>query len=348
MPSALRPRRPQISSLPCYNQYDARWCPDSAPLDDSSSSSSYSDFEDDETLTIQITDDDYQPLCKVRNSRQKLLSQRTLMVRTVMVIFAVIAVALNFRFENNYSSETTMAENVRQVHRSSPSNHSPKRRLTETTPSKLQNNRIANIKEEAKLRRNAIELLVNKFGKGPHFVEFELKLWEGDVSTTLYFTIEMAPAHVMPASVHLFLQQVSNGLWSGTSFYLNADHIFAARPVSGNGKITKHELFDQSGFGKLSFLEYNSAYPHLPYTLGFAGRGPEFYINKSHNTHHDPCFANVVIGRSTIQKIVTIRGNDRNPARIRPIDIVSARIVHPDNLNPIARAEYMATTLKRQ
>ena len=145
----------------------------------------------------------------------------------------------------------------------------------------------------------------------------------------------------MPASVLVFLQQVKLGLWSETSFHLNAEHVIAARPVSGDGQISKLDRFEASGVGKMPFLEYSEGYPHLPYTLGFIGKGPAFYINKKHNLHQDACFANVVVGRSTIDTIAQMRGLDSDPSRIRPITIKGARIVQLDDLSDRAMSEYM-------
>ena len=62
--------------------------------------------------------------------------------------------------------------------------------------------------------------------------------------------------------------------------------------------------------------------PHEPWTVGFAGKGPEFYINsvdntKSHgpdgNTHQDnaaneadPCFGRIVEGLSIVKQMYSL------------------------------------------
>lgn len=147
--------------------------------------------------------------------------------------------------------------------------------------------------------------------------------------------------NLMPTSVYYFLQQVEKGLWSGTSIHLNTEHVIAARPAHGNG-VSLQSRFEDSGVGRLPFIEYSTAYPHAPYTLGFVSSGPSFYINKRWNLQHEEaCFATVVVGRQTVDSIAAMRGpHDEDPSRIRPVDIVAARRVQWTNLNDRAKAEY--------
>ena len=256
----------------------------------------------------------------------------------VLAIFAVIGLNLSAKYkapDEDNLFETTADSSIEGT-------SGVARRLTRGTEQVQSLETLAN---EEKIKRNSEKLILEKFGPGPHLIEFEVHIWEGNKPTQRFFTIEMAPTHLMPASVYNFLQQVSHGLWSGTSFHLNADHVIAARPLSGNGQISRREIFDQSGFGILPFAEYSEGYPHLPYTLGFVGQGPAFYINKRHNHHHDACFGNVVIGRYTIDKISRMRGYDHDPHRIRPVDIVAARIIKVKDLNAKATKEYLASSL---
>lgn len=168
-----------------------------------------------------------------------------------------------------------------------------------------------------------------------------MNIWHGDRPVKHYFTIEMAPSEIMPIAVLTFLQQVATGLWDDTSFHINADHVLVVRPVSGSDQISKLALFEQSDYGKLPFVEtVHSNYPHRPYTLGYIGAGPAFYVNKVHNEHNDACFAKVVVGRDTIDLLGRMRGYDHDPTLIRPVDTVSARIVTPTQLNEKARLEY--------
>ena len=341
MPLMQRSRRPggSASSLPSYVEYELHGCPSSIPVDDYSSS----DLDDDDIHPVKVVES--YPLCRVPNNRRRNLARRAFLVRAVMVVFVFATVGLNLRSRfppppkvpmaaatDKPTEKGTYLDNAAQA---------PRRLTVESEHLRP----MMNLADEAKIRRNAMSLITEKFGVAPHVVEFELVIWEGDKPTMYFFTVELAQPHLMPASVYLFLQQVASGLWSGTSFYMNADHFIAARPVSGNGQLSKRDLFEKSGLGSVPFPEHTEAYPHLPYTLGFVGRGPDFYINKNHNFHQDPCFANVVIGRPTINKVAAMRGYDQDASRIRPVDIVSARIVNFIDLSEKATEEYLGSTL---
>lgn len=344
MPLMIRTRRQggSLSSLPSYNDHELPCCPSSVPVDESSSS----DFEDDDIYPVKVVES--YPLCRVPNNRQKRLAWRAFLVRAVMVVFIFATVGLNLSSKFDPRSKASARSRITKVvptEAATPADNNARvaRRLTVEEKQVFTPKNLAN---EAKIRHNSMNLIIERFGKGPHLVEFELVIWEGVKPTMHFFTIEMAPTHLMSASVYLFLQQVASGLWSGTSFYMNADHVIAARPVSGNGQLSKRDLFEKSGLNSLPFAEHTEAYPHLPYTLGFVGRGPDFYINKNHNFHHDPCFANVVIGRPTINKVAAMRVYDKGTSRIRPVDIVSARIVNFVDLSEKATEEYLVSTLR--
>jgi hypothetical protein len=189
-------------------------------------------------------------------------------------------------------------------------------------------------------------MVFEKFGPGPHLVEFELNIWEKDKPVQHFFTVEMAPLDLMPASVHLFLEQVVRGYWSGTSFYLNTAHTLAAHPVSGNGQASRLPDMEEAGFSSLSVQEYSEAYPPIPYTLGFAGTGPSLYINKTVNRSNDPCFAQVVLGGETVDKMAALGRELEHP--FSPIDIVSTKVVMFQDLSDSAKKEYMAAKTFRE
>lgn len=137
-----------------------------------------------------------------------------------------------------------------------------------------------------------------RFGPGPHFVSIKVVLPSDNpspimvnpqtqlVETTTYdpnnirsFQVELAPLSEMPHAVHLFLEQVSHGLWNKmSSFYVNHDHVMQAGPRTREAR----QQFTDYNLEKLAFPEYSHAFPHKQWTLGFAGRpgGPSFYINK--------------------------------------------------------------------
>ena len=123
--------------------------------------------------------------------------------------------------------------------------------------------------------------------------------------------LEMAPLELMPHSVYTFLEMVDNNLLDGCSFILNAMNIIKAAPLPyEKGMLTAKQMnqnFHHLGLETVSFREYNPAFPHEQYTVGFAADGsPDFYINLGDNTEEhsgEPCFARIVSGFETVQKM---------------------------------------------
>lgn len=126
-----------------------------------------------------------------------------------------------------------------------------------------------------------------------------------------------------------------------------------ARPVSGNGMVSKRKDFAKAGVEHVIFSEYHEDFPHEPYTLGFTGNppGPSFYINKQDNTiphgpggkqHRkgEPCFGKVIIGTETIDRIGRLKGTDKDPAHIQPVDITRVRLLKELN-EAVGGPEYM-------
>jgi hypothetical protein len=146
--------------------------------------------------------------------------------------------------------------------------------------------------------QNATRALLPKlFGAEPYRVEFTLRFPDTQEGR---FTVQMAPAALMPHSVFLFLKLVSK--WKRGAFHRNAGHVLQAMVTGGTG---------------LAWQEYSSEYPHKIHTLGYAGRpgGPDFYVNIIDNKHNhgpgsqgskteaDSCFAQIVAGLDTIERI---------------------------------------------
>lgn len=170
---------------------------------------------------------------------------------------------------------------------------------------------------------------LQKYGKGPHYVRFDLDFstQEGETSsiTSSSFVVKMAPLHQMPHSVYLFLEMVSNKLWDGCSFVINAHHLVkaSALPYATNHGANKVAPFRDLGLDNPAFSEYSDYYPHKPMTLAFVGnsKGVGFYVNTVDNTdvhgpnetleedrdmgrkEADPCFAEIVEGFETIKRL---------------------------------------------
>jgi cyclophilin family peptidyl-prolyl cis-trans isomerase len=175
--------------------------------------------------------------------------------------------------------------------------------------------------------------IIHKYGRGVHRVELELVFPDHHRGPTR-FIIELAPAEMMPHSVHTFLEMVSTGLLDGCSFILNALHVLKAAPLpyDGTSAAEKAKAFSEKGLESVSFKEYNEHYPHHKHTVGFAADGsPSFYINTDDNSAihvGDPCFGKVVSGFDTVHRL------EAQPTRNgiwfeRRIGIKSARILTP-------------------
>lgn len=171
----------------------------------------------------------------------------------------------------------------------------------------------------------------------------------------------MAPLEFMPHTVHVFLEQVSHGLWNNAWFYINGPHVLQAGPQAqslNDGEDPREVAlrpFVAQGLESVAYPEYSNEFPHRPWTLGLTGRpgGPDFYINKMDNSkahgpggqYHnilpefaDPCFAIVVKGFDTLEAMaqsptITDERNDYRFFYTQPIRIVNVTIL-PHAITP--------------
>lgn len=179
------------------------------------------------------------------------------------------------------------------------------------------------------------KLLAIRYGPEPYRVALDLafpRSMPGKRDARI--VIQLAPASLLPHSVHTFLE-IAIETWKGGAFHRAASHVLQAKV-----------------FGKspgMAFQEYSKAYPHVMGTLGFAGRpgGPGFYISTIDNTRNhgpgtqqkdnpheaDSCFGRVVEGwkgvvaRMKLQPGASPSGGFVNdPAQ--HIVIKSARLLH--------------------
>jgi len=163
-----------------------------------------------------------------------------------------------------------------------------------------------------------------RYGPGPHKVQFTVQHVNSKAQDS--FLVEMAPIKWMPHSVHMFLEQVSHGLWNNSVFQVNREHVIQAGPSTKEHR----QHFREYELDRLAFPEYAEEYPHKKWTLGFAGRpgGPSWYINKLDNTedhgpfgqeHHaldeyaDSCFAKVIGGFDILEKVFEQEVGERTP-----------------------------------
>ena len=194
-------------------------------------------------------------------------------------------------------------------------------------------------------------IVLEKWGAGPHRIEMLLTFnpLEPGVGTANRIVLELAPLDEMPHAVYWFLSQVSLGLWNGCSFHRNADHVLQAGAVRNfntpAGTRISDTNFDQAGFGSIPFQEYSPNFPHVPLTIGYAGRpgGPDFYISILDNTENhgpggqtsyddvgeaDPCFGKVVEGKDVVERIHNLeRHHDDYQGLVHYVDITVMKII---------------------
>jgi cyclophilin family peptidyl-prolyl cis-trans isomerase len=171
-----------------------------------------------------------------------------------------------------------------------------------------------------------------------------------DADTIGTFLVEMASLDLMPHSVNTFLKQVQLKLWDNTVFWHHdgVDHIISAAPVQYTRGDTRHHYFQALGVRELGFAEYSPEYPHEPFTVGFAGRGPGFYINTVDNTQihgpggqsnnstdeADPCFGKVVEGMDTVLDMYKLQQRQSSEAEKK-------KSWHDDELTKIVTVEIL-------
>mmetsp|Transcript_20648 Transcript_20648/g.50707 ORF Transcript_20648/g.50707 Transcript_20648/m.50707 type:complete len:404 (+) Transcript_20648:81-1292(+) len=195
------------------------------------------------------------------------------------------------------------------------------------------------------IRYFARQQLKAKFGPGPIYqVELELEFPPGDEGEQLnlqYMTVDLDGEN-MPHAVLTFMQQADAGLYHkrGFGFHHVGDHIVFGSPSFGIDELTGNEfgqVWEDSGHARLLFHEHSEVVPHVPYTIGFSGRGPDLYFNMMDNTeaHHearDPCFGTISRGRNVADYMHSMAGT-LEPGDWKemehPVIIRSANIILP-------------------
>lgn len=209
------------------------------------------------------------------------------------------------------------------------------------------------------LQRMSYTSVTRKFGTGPHRVQFTIDMQNRHGKRSIEaIEIETVPSQDMPASIHMFLDTIDAGtIWDNSMFIHHGedlDHVVPAAPVDFETHQVRRTLLGSLGWADLGFPEYNPKYPHDKYTVGFAGKGPTFYINTVDNSvdhgpggqdHHllpedaDPCFGKIVVGQQVVDDLVTYGNLQTKMAQDadhpwadeghRSTRIVSAKILPP-------------------
>jgi cyclophilin family peptidyl-prolyl cis-trans isomerase len=206
-----------------------------------------------------------------------------------------------------------------------------RKRTTEDIPTLQQ--QLAQVQEHAQAYKDKMhaaiqhlsrQRLLEKFGVGPYYVIVDLVFdpLANVPGEDHFIALELASADDMPHSIYIFLEQVSNQLYDGTSFHRNAGHIVQCGPainfLSPPG-MDYIQRFVDAGLEHVLFPEYSANYPHYKYTIGFGSGGTgavgEWYINIRDNRElhgpggqrnrpdPDPCFGRVIDGFETVNRL---------------------------------------------
>lgn len=136
----------------------------------------------------------------------------------------------------------------------------------------------------------------------------------------------------MPVTVYTFLQQISQSMWDGSGFFINAPHVLMVKAP---------DVEESLDMLHVPFEEYSEEYPHKRYTLGLAGHplvGPDWYVNLQDNSENhgpqgplksggEPCFGEVIIGREVIDRVTKLPMGEGLFLE-NPVAIVGARLVN--------------------
>mmetsp|Transcript_18506 Transcript_18506/g.44646 ORF Transcript_18506/g.44646 Transcript_18506/m.44646 type:complete len:492 (+) Transcript_18506:275-1750(+) len=187
------------------------------------------------------------------------------------------------------------------------------------------------------VQKDSYKKVIEKYGDGPYQVKFSVRTNEG--RTPGFFIVELAPLHVVPHAIEKFLDMVSAKVWDNTVFYSHKSqsHVIAAAPVVYGTFQSKNHQLVALGHTGTSFPDYNPSFPHKRLTMGFAGNGPNFYINSIDNTKHhgpggqahhtlptdaDPCFGHIVSGHQIVtQAMLPGKNSSPDPKQWQDFDL---------------------------
>ena len=207
---------------------------------------------------------------------------------------------------------------------------------------------IAEMEEE--LKRRKYQQIIQKYGEGPHEIEFIVILPSSLDDEGLMeerqdsFIVRLMPAEEMPVSVAYFLEMVDKHLWDRTALVhhrQHKSHVLESFPIDLGTAEPVISRFQEESLDRLPFPEQQknqhdtnhdltSVCDHSKYTIGFSGRvkiGPNFYINLEDNlskhgpneqSHHvlheegEPCFGVILPGhgRDVIDRIAGLNNHD--------------------------------------
>eukprot|EP00934_Nitzschia_sp_Nitz4_P001994 Nitzschia sp. Nitz4//scaffold1_size375055//132931//134143//NITZ4_000252-RA/size375055-augustus-gene-0.714-mRNA-1//-1//CDS//3329540973//1994//frame0 len=261
----------------------------------------------------------------------------------------------NLQEENeNLRSQLQELEELRTENRKLHSGQDNTEQELETQQHLVEYFKKYKVEIKRRIKMMSHSLLLEKFGPGPHHVEIEV-MFDPETpgieelgSEPQRILIEMAPADQMPHVVYWFLEQVTRGLYDGSSFHRNAGHVVQGGPLVNfltPPDVNLRQRFFDAGFVSILFQEYSPDFRHEKYTLGLAGRpgGPDFYVSTKNNTklhgpggqtsyedplEADPCFAKVIEGFDVVDRMQTTPLKPGNyKAMEKNVAIISMKLV---------------------
>lgn len=188
-------------------------------------------------------------------------------------------------------------------------------------------------RRRADLSKMIKTMAYDKYGAGPHYVEFHVRIWNGSESTEGSFVVELAPIELLPATVAFFLEQVTHGLWDDTSFDINTSDMIVAQPSNGRHDHSNLAEMEALGLAHLPFWESSSQVPTSKYAIGYHGgtysspSGSFLYLSKDERANNtNGHFGNIVAGFDVADAMASLQVSDNY--RIQPVDIISIRHHH--------------------
>ena len=170
-----------------------------------------------------------------------------------------------------------------------------------------------------------------RFGKGPYYVKFVVKLPRAivdvDDAKTAFFVIELSSRKELPHSTYTLLTLVESKLYDDGVAFLSAHDDGSLRITSSDSPETisleqKLKPLGLTGGSSLSFIETTSSNKPLPcgdFSLGFIHRGPGLNIflpGKDDDNDQDGCLAQVIRGQESLETIRSLLLETGEPMEI--------------------------------
>ena len=113
--------------------------------------------------------------------------------------------------------------------------------------------------------------------------------------------------HYYPACEALLRQRLG---FEGVTVtdYAEINNLHDWHLVAESNQEATWQRFEHSGVSQLMYLEHSDQIPHVPGTVGFSEKGPNWFFNVIDNTElhggrRDPCFGKVTRGWELVERM---------------------------------------------